>query len=123
MLSFISPRVVTVPSYKNPVYLTIYPLLGADQIDSCLSQRHEVKHKQPCSGFQHRLLITFPMIVTITLSMPPLQPWYSNCSRRKKTLNLNQLLTRREIGLCRLFLFKTHHMNIATMTKSSYRNQ
>ena len=43
------------------------------QMNSCLSQGHyhKVKHKQPHPGFELGLPIPFPMMVTITLRVPP----------------------------------------------------
>ena len=68
--SFSSSWRLTLTRQKNLVCPTIYPYLGWKQINSYLSQGqlHQVKCKQPRSGFELRSLIPFLMTITVTLS-------------------------------------------------------
>ena len=67
----------TVPKIKSPICPTICLLLEREYIDFCFSQ---VKHKQPCRGFELRSLISF--------SFPRLQIYHGLSQKWLFTANL-----------------------------------
>ena len=62
--AFLSPRPVSLPRLQTLLFLTMYPYLGREQMDSCLSQWHyreEKVCKVPNGIYQRELRRQFPM--------------------------------------------------------------
>ena len=71
--SFSSPRLVSLPMLKNLTSLANYPWLERKQMDSCLPQKNwrEVIRKQLRSEFEIEALISFSILITVSLTEPP----------------------------------------------------